>query len=83
MQTLLNDLRFNLSPLRVGGAYLLFLKKSVDKTPGVYTIHHSAVFEISGNAARALAVQGADLFRDFSASHDQIVARIVAAVRAR
>jgi hypothetical protein len=73
----------DLSPLRDGGVYLLFLKKSVEKTPGVYAIHNAAAFEISGDAVRALANHGADLFRDFSASHDQVVARIVAAVRAR
>lgn len=73
----------DLEPFRDGGIYLLFLTRSNDKTPGVYTLFNAAAFEIAGGVVRPLASQGADLFRDFSDSHDQVVARIMAAVRAR
>ena len=64
------------------GVYLLFLKNSADK-PGLYRIYHAAAFELSSDGVKPIAIQGEDLFRDFSGPYSQILARIVAAASAR
>jgi len=68
--------------LKENVVYLLFLKHD-GLEPNAYSIYNVAAFEVFNNVVRPLATEGAYLFRDLSRDHDEAVAQVNKAARAR
>jgi hypothetical protein len=71
----------NLEPLIIGETYLLFLKHFGNE-PGRYDIYNTGVFELSENTLRPLT-HHRELYRDFSKTYGDVVARVMAAASPR
>jgi hypothetical protein len=72
----------NREELKESVVYLLFLKRW-GPDPSVYRIQDLGAFELSNNAARPLARDGENLYRDFSGTYDDVTARVMESARAR
>ena len=72
----------NLGELNENVTYLLFLKR-FGPEPDVYRIYNVGAFERSGDTARPLARDGADLFKDFNKSYAGLLAQVRESARGR
>jgi hypothetical protein len=72
----------NLGELKENVTYLLFLKR-FGSEPDAYQIYNVGAFERSGDTARPLARDGADLFKDFNKSYAGLLTQARESARAR
>ena len=68
--------------LKESTVYLLFLRHWGPRA-SAYAILNVGVFERSNHAARPLARQGQDLFREFSKTYGEVIAQVKKSARAR
>ena len=72
----------NRGELKENVTYLLFLKR-FGSEPDVYQIYNVGAFERSNDAAKPLARDGADLFKDFNKTYGDIITRVRGSIAAR
>jgi hypothetical protein len=68
--------------LKESALYLLFLKH-LGPDPTVYKLYNVGAFELSNDTARPLARGGADLYRDFSTTYEDVIARVMKSARGK